>query len=126
MADLLTVKDDLTDAGWRGATLVKNEADGQHYVITSIELPWADNATETLVYEAKDENANPAEVPIHFVAGGRGMDHEDALADLSARIDDERLLTPEQAHEIAKAQDEGEFEAMLGWLVSQGAQPVGL
>jgi hypothetical protein len=118
MADLLTVKDDLTEEGWNGGALVRDEATGDHYVVSTIQLPWAEGVTETLVYPS-DPTADPSRVTDVFVAGGRGMDREDALADLSARLDDDRLLDRAQALELVQGwETAGEFEAMIAYLLT--------
>lgn len=118
MAELLTVKDDLTEQGWRsGAVLVKDEGTGEHYVVSTINVPWNDRP-ETLVY-VSDENGD---VPDHHahVAGGFGQSQEDAFADLSARIDEGRLLTPDEAEDVAEREMEADYERFIEWLSGGG------
>lgn len=118
MADLTTVKEDLTDVGWlnNNAVLVRDEATGEHYAVSTLSEPWmAEPETLAFPTDAEGSVAGTAE---QFVAGGPGMDRDAALADLNARLDEGRLLTMAEAEEIAQAATEADFEAFLKFVLS--------
>lgn len=114
MAELLIVKDDLTEQGWvEGAVLVKDETTGQHYVLSTAQMPWAE-IPETLVYTS-DAEGSAASIGDAFVAGASGMTRDDAMADLNARIDTGSLLTVEEAVTQADREDAEDFGKFLEW-----------
>lgn len=118
MAELLTVKDNLDEQGWLGAILVKDSATDQHYIVTTVQTPWSDKP-ETLVFES-DSVGSYASTADTFVAGGYGLDREESLADLSARLDDGVLLTPEEARAQAEREVEEDFARFQDWLAENG------
>jgi len=124
MAELLIVKDDLSEQGWAdGAVLVKDESTGDHYVVSTVQLPWQ-NDPETLVYRSDAEGSTPTNINEAFVvAGDLNMTREEALADLSARIDEGRLLTDEEAEVEGQRLIDADFTAFMEWAVKGGVLP---
>lgn len=121
MAELTVVKGNLVEQGWRNAVLVRDEATGKHYAVsTSTEAPWAPDFRETLVFDA-DENGSVESIdPVHHIAGGRDMDQDEAMADLSARLDDNVLITPEQAEEYGHLKFDEQGQDFITWLTAGG------
>lgn len=125
MAELLTIRDTEEGVeGWAdGAALVKDETSGQHYVVSTVQMPWQDKP-ETLVYETDAAGSVGSVIAgngPHFRAGGQGMDHEDGMADLSARIDEGKLFTDEESSALAQEWNEADYADFLKW----AAQGVG-
>lgn len=122
MAELTIVKTEDELPTWRNAVLVKDQDTGALYVVTSFDMPWKGDLVETLVYPTDTEDADPVSTTINFVAGGEGMDRDDALADLSARIDDDALLTVAESAEIAQRQVSEHFEDIVKYLMEQESE----
>jgi hypothetical protein len=130
MAELVTIRDvEEGVEGWAdGAALVKDETTGKHYVVTTVQMPWMDKP-ETLAYET-DPVGSPFsafnEGDPHFRAGGQGMSNEDGMADLSARIDEGKLFSDEEASALAKEWHEADYDQFLKWVAESatvGAAP---
>lgn len=129
MANLTTVKE--TVEGWKNAVLVKDESTGRHFVVTTAAPDWAPEKYETLAYES-DAQGSPESVIDHhhesddfaaplWVAGGRGMDRDEAMADLSARLDDNVLLTTDEVIAANRARFEEDQQDFVDWLFTAGA-----
>lgn len=120
MAELLIVKDDLSEQGWAdGAVLVKDESTGDHYVVSTVQLPWQ-SGPETLVYRSDAEGSTPTNINEAFVAGDLNMTREEAFADLSARIDEGRLFTDEEAEVKGQELIDTDFSEFMEWAVRGG------
>lgn len=105
MAELLTIGPASAVAD---GVLVKDEATGEHYIVSTANR-WS-GESETIVFAA----AADGEYEDRVVAGGTGMTREDALADLSARIDEGRLWTDEENAEFQRRDEEEFFAALFG------------
>jgi hypothetical protein len=107
-------------AGWAGNTIVLFDGDtGLHYVVSTIHPPWR-TTPETLAYPT-DPKGSIESVPgygterLGFVAGGL-MNQLDGVCDLSCRLDDDVLLTPEQAIEVEAQMYDTEFAEFTAYL----------
>jgi hypothetical protein len=115
MAELTMLNENVD--GWQDAALVVDEGTGQHYLVATCELPWKPGVYDTSVYPA-DASGDTGDNDV-FVANG--VMRDDALADLSARLDEGRLLTKAEAEDIAKHYIEDDFGAFQAWVL--GAEP---
>lgn len=114
MAELTMLNENVD--GWQDAALVVDEATGQHYLVATAELPWKPGVYQTDVYQA---DASGETSDFAFVANG--VMRDDALADLSARLDEGRLLTVAEAGKIAQDMIQDDFEAFASWVA--GVEP---
>jgi hypothetical protein len=118
MTDLLTVQEGVE--GWHGATvLVKDEATGDHYVISTVKMPWQDEPGESLVYPT-DEHGNG--LTWDHVAGDLGYSAEDARLDLATRIAEGTLLSSTEADEHSREMAERDYDQFVAW-VNDGGDP---
>lgn len=108
MAELLTVQDSV--ASVHDGILVKDETTGDHYIVSTATPPWT-GQSETLVFPADAEGGITDFVQ---VAGGKGMSREDALADLSARLDEGKLQAKEDV--LADWRESGDMDTFLSYL----------
>lgn len=115
MAELTMLRENVD--GWQDAALVVDEATGQHYLVATAELPWKLGVYQTDVYPC-DPSGESSDLA--FVA--TGVMRDDALADLSARLDEGKLLTIDEAQKIAQDVIQDDFEAFAAWVM--GADPV--
>jgi hypothetical protein len=68
--------------GWAGDARLVRAEDGRYFVVSRADTP--DAGSEVLVFEADEEgNVNS----LDEVVGGRGMSHEQAIAELAAGLD---------------------------------------
>lgn len=124
MTNVTVVKQ--TVDGWKDAVLAHDTDTDSYFVVSTAAPAWAPDKIETLAYRTDSEGSVESAMrmgsveefggaPV-WVAGGRGMDRDEALADLSARLQDDVLLTVEQVTAANEARIDEDQEAFHEWL----------
>lgn len=119
MAELLTVREGLDE--WNGdSVLLKDEETGQHYVVSTVTMPWQEEPGESFVYETDEHGHTDWWGHAHQVAGGAKMTAAEARFDLERRLDSGTLLSFEEAEAQSSEFADEDYDLFVQWVLDGG------